>query len=232
MIERVKAINVHETLALINEVCGRVPLKSLCSLLAFSCPFSGDGLLVVVQNDVLQSPSLESVRGRNVLHMRRGTIWEIAVPNPWEPETLSMPFWIREAGQVLYGENIRPLIPEYRHLKGLLANHLEVYTYRTRSRLVLSLLQKERYQDLFRGLAYNRALLMATALLTRGIWRVYPDKVRTKFISAFGGYRDTLQQLYAQRRQFQEAPPSAQPELARRRVWLHEQFVRSLWALA
>ena len=205
------------------------------SLISFPLPFFRDGLLVVMDDDttdllpaVLAGNAQRSV-GLEVVSLRMSELWELALPDPFKAETFSMPYWIRESGRVVYGEDLRSLVPTSVDTKRLLPNHLEISTYLVRNSLILDCLTKRRYIRLLEGLVHQGNLLMMTALLTRDIWRVYPTTVRAQFVEVFsdGDLQENLA-LFEENAMRLRGDP-ARKELATRLVWLHEEFVRHLW---
>lgn len=214
----------------------RSTASQLESIVSFPLPFFRDSVLVCVADDLADangftaelfdriSPSLE------LFCLRRSEIYQLALPNPWEPQTLSLPFWIRHAGVVLLGIDIRPAVPVHRDYSRVFANYLEITTHRIRNQFILELLVRKEYETLQSGLDRHRRLLMMVALLAKGIWRVHPSTVDVQFLEAHprDAFRSNLAAAGEARVGLNHSA-NLQGTLAYRSVWLFECFLRELW---
>jgi len=204
------------------------------SIVSFPLPFFRDSVLVCVADDfpdatdfsaelfARTSPDLE------LFCLRRSEIYQLALPNPWEPQTLSMPFWIRHAGVVLQGGDILPDVPVHRNYGRLVANYLEITTHRIRNHFILELLVRKEYETLQNGLARHGRLLMMVALLAKGIWRVYPGNVYDQFLEAYP--REIFHRNVAAAGEARTGlhHSADRQSVAYRSVWLFECFLREL----
>lgn len=205
------------------------------SIVSFPLPFFRDSVLVCLPDDL---PSGSNVSAElfaristnlELFCLRRSEIYQLALPNPWEPQTLSMPFWIRHTGVVLQGSDIRPAVPVHRDYGRLFANYLEITTHRIRNHFILELLVWKEYETLQNGLERHRRLLMMVALLAKGIWRVHPDTVYDQFLEAYP--REVFHRNVAAAGEARAGlhHSADQQSLAYRSVWLFERFLHELW---
>lgn len=199
-------------------------------------PFSKNRLLLVLNDESRDIPSVLLEASRRLprrvsaICLRLSELDELAVPNDHDPATFGMPFWLKNDGRVFYGSDVRPLVPPAQ-IGGILKRHLQFASHYARNHIVLSGLAAKQYSLLLRRISRERMLLMVTALLARGVWRVYPETLRVHFREV---YPDTL--LSQNVSQFDELHAQLlQPgcfgskDMAYRGVWLWESFIRILW---
>jgi hypothetical protein len=206
------------------------------SIVSFPLPFFRDSILVCLADELSDSSVISEklfARVPNDLELfclRRSEIYQLALPNPWEPQTLPLPFWIRHAGVVLYGNDIRTTVPVHRDYRHIFTSYLEITTHRVRNHFILELLLRKEYETLQRGLERQRCILMMVALLARGIWQVRPGTVHDQFLETYPGeaFRANAAAAHGVRAGISH-PETRQQELAYRSVWLFECFLRELW---
>jgi hypothetical protein len=208
-------------------------------VVACPCPFFLDRLLVVVKDADWSSEVFLPIdhfhisEQMKVLWMPEGRLSEIALPNPWAVETFSFPFWLRGAGSLLYGNDIRDSIPLWHCRKDFLAHHLAIYTCQQRSRLGFDVLAAVDPRRPLARLALQRALLMVTALLTQGVWRVFPETIRDEFMRVFRDQRfSELWSDFDYQRCRLHSHPEERRGILDSFLWLQDKFVRYLWELA
>ncbi len=214
----------------------------LVSLVRFPRPFLGDGLLITLNDNADDFVGLATAIRRlapkrlSAICLKRSELYQLAMPNPYAIETLSTPYWVRNAGTLLWGDDIRSEVPLYKHPNRLLAFHLEKTIHRTRNHFILALLAADRYRDIHVGLARKRTQLMATALLAKSIWEVYPSTISQIFLDAYNtkDFRDILTDSNKLLLEAQGGRPSPSwlKHSAYRSVWLFEMFIRGLWRYA
>jgi hypothetical protein len=90
------------------------------------------------------------------------------------------------------------------------------------------------YLKLQRHLARQRAILMVSALIERGIWQVYPITVQRQFVETFPDieFQSNISEFNAMSAGIQDAGPDRQKTLAYRAAWLFEVFLQLLWKKA
>jgi hypothetical protein len=215
-----------DTVAHLRLGCG----ERLVSVVRFFTPFHNHGILVVVTDEVedLSIPlSITAAKVRRWIKpicLRRAELFQLSLPNPNAPETFSLSFWIREEGETLWGQDIRSEIPNCDCLGRLLAYHLESAVHYIRNRVILARLTEQDYVTLIAQLHRERILLMLTALLARGIWRLYPDEVIPRFSGCYPELGSNIREfgeLYSKKAAVQKSD-------AYRAAWLLEIFVRGL----
>ena len=207
----------------------------------FPRPFLDDGLLITLNDNADDFVGVATAMRRLVpkrlspICLKRSELYQLTMPNPYA-FALSTPYWVRNAGRLLWGDDIRPEVPLYRHPDRLLAFHLEKTIHRTRNHLILALLAADRHRDIHIGLGRERAQLMATALLAKNIWEVYPATISQTFLDAYNT-KDLRTILTDSNKLLVEAQggrpsPHMQKHSAYRAVWLFEMFIRELWRYA
>jgi len=214
--------------------------SELRSIIQFRLPFSEpEHVLLLVLEESLRDPhavlaeaGAKALQETEILCLRESEICQLFYSNPHAPETFATPYWIREAGEVLWGRDLRNKVPPG-HPPRLLANHLDFVRF-GRNRLILSYLTEKRYGGLLASLQRERALLMATALLEREIWRVYPATVACQFGEAYpdSQLKENIAEAGELHARIAAAGLDFEKPLAYRSVWLFETFLRRLESLA
>jgi hypothetical protein len=213
------------------------PEREVQSVVAFCLPFCDPvNAALVVLSDTASDPmplllaaGSEILAKVDVMCLRKSELYQLAFPNSHDPGSFAMPYWIRNQGQVLWGLDLRSAVPTLRHPLRLLANHLDA-TYFSRNLLVLNHLHTERYAVMEARVRHERTLLMSTALLERGIWRVYPDSVAAQFCEVYDDafLRDNIAEAEVLARHIRTAAAGEGKAMAYRYVWLFEQFLEGL----
>jgi hypothetical protein len=214
--------------------------SELRSIIQFRLPFSEPehALLLVMEESlrdthaVLAEAGAKALQETDILCLRESEICQLFYPNPHAPATFATPYWIREAGEVLWGRDLRNKVL-LGHPPRMLTNHLDFVRF-GRNRLILSCLTEKRYRDLLTSLQRERALLMATALLEREIWRVYPATVAGQFSEAYpdSQLKENIAEAGELHARIAAAGPDLEKPLAYRSVWLFETFLRRLEGFA
>lgn len=206
--------------------------SGLVSAVKYNLPFGGPGLLLVAHDQSRDASSLVKryahKESGDVLWLRRSELWQLSVPNPHAVHTFPLPYWIREEGEVTLGEDVRSEIPYLRFPRRLLVAHIELSLFWLRTSLILSCLTSGNRTRLNAGLKRERTLLMQSALLARGIWKISAETIREIFLEA---YPD--RELGALLSALVAAENSCAGDLDREpdvleQVWLHERFVQEL----
>ena len=202
------------------------------SVISFHLPFGGPGILLVTPE---RSSALEAI-WRPLLAQRgpliwlcRADLWQLCLPNPYEPHTFPLPYWIREEGVVEIGEDLRHEIPYLRDPKRLLTNHIEISLFWTRNKLTLTSLVEGLYQQLAVRLKRERQLLMQSALLIHSIWKVSPTTIEGVFADTFRPQSFVEVMTALQAAHLACISHQSEETAALELVWLHERFVNELW---
>jgi hypothetical protein len=206
--------------------------SELVSAVKYNLPFGGPGLLLVAHNQSRDASSLlrryASQESGDVLWLRRSELWQLSVPNPHAAHTFPLPYWIREEGEVRLGEDVRSEIPYLRSPRRLLAAHIELSLFWLRTSLILSCLTSGNYTRLNAGLKRERALLMQSALLARGIWKISVEAIQEIFRQAYPNPElDALLRALDSAENARAGDPDRTRDVLEH-VWLHERFVQEL----
>jgi hypothetical protein len=222
----------------IEEIAGRV-INSLGdhseSILYYPHPFGADGFVVVFRDDVASVVDLIAeahlcVPLETPLYcLRQKELFELSLPvYSWVylvNRHVHMVYWLKHEGRVLFGSDIRKHLKLPADPKLQLASHIGVSTHFLRSGIILDWLQRKRYLDLVETLEQQIKMLMATALLLRGEWKVTAETVAERFEHFFydqrlNGVGSEFKKLLSSRRNERERALEA--------VWLFERFVSRL----
>lgn len=197
-------------------------------------PFVGQSVLFVASDSVQDlatlSIDLGSKMPRSVrsITLRYSELRDLAQPSPYTVELYSLPHWIKSEATTIWGKNIQEAVILPRHVDRYLSCHLESIVHYSRNHLILRNLSEKRYQLCATHLMHQRALLMCTALLRMGIWRVYPSTVTTQFVVAYSDHRlrENVRETEGLRIQ---TKTQASQEAIYRLIWLYEEMVALLW---
>lgn len=213
------------------EVPKQIDLETV-SAIGYSLPLGGHGVLVIHRDGPVEPRTIwERFHGTvegDLLWLQRSDLWQLAVPNPIAVHTFPLPYYIREEGKVLYGEDLRAHVPCLRRPASLLRAHIAASLLWVRGPFILSCLLDGREGRLRAGLKRERLLLMQTALLAKRIWKVSPDTISEIFREAYPQtqIRSLLDELES--RQGGTTIESDSIET----VWLHERLIQKLSACA
>ena len=211
---------------------------ALESIVFTPLPFFKDLLLVILFPEtsikpvqVLAELMLDLPETISPLCINGNELYRLSLPSPYALETFSMPFWIRGAGKILWGSDIRPRVPLCRLFPRFLGYHLEVATHQLRNHVVLRSLTRREYLPLYTGLKRQMALIMVTALLSKGIWEVYPNTLVGRFCEAYSSpiFLEIMTSFDHLQKELSAEPIQIQKAVALRAVWLFESFLRGLW---
>jgi hypothetical protein len=207
----------------------------LGSVISFHLPFGGPGVLLVTPE---RSTSLEAL-WRPLLAQRgpliwlcRADLWQLCAPNPYEPHTFPLPYWIREEGVIEIGEDLRHEIPYLRDSKRLLKSHIELSLFWTRNKLILTSLIEGLYLQLAIRLKRERQLLMQSALLIHSIWKVSPTTIEGIFADTFRSQSFVEVMTALQAAHLKSISHHRDEAAALELVWLHERFMNELWDIS
>lgn len=227
--------STHLLMAFVDRLHKRYP-SDLHSVVHFSLPFgrSQQATLAVLANsvqDLLSAYSdagLDLLKKTDVMCLRSNELYQLGLPSP-NVASVTAPYWIRATGRVLWGCDVRHEIPcDHSHSR-LLACQLD--QMQSSRQHIISLLLKNAYLKLQVYLARQRAMLMVSALLERGIWQVYPITVQRRFIETFPDVElhGNILEFNAVCAGMRDAGRDEQKALAYRAAWLFEVFLRLLW---
>jgi len=212
--------------------------ENLKTVVRFILPFGTpkENLLVVLQKEApnvstaYTAVGIDLLKQVNLLCLRETDLFQLALPSP-DVAALSRPYWIKYDGTVIFGDDIRSIVPLHKNPHRLLDYHYD-HIYASRHRILHYLIQ-HRYQELVVGLHHNRLLLMCTALLQQRTWRVYPETVIPQFIEMFPDEKlaHNLRRFSNLQGWNSDLHPCTE-EAALKSVWLFEGFVRRLRELS
>jgi hypothetical protein len=96
---------------------------------------------------------------------------------------------------------------------------------------IINLLLNGSYFKVQESLVRQRAILMVSALLERGIWEVYPLNLQRRFTEAFPDvdFQDNILEFNGLCAGMRNAARFKQKTLAYRETWLFEKFLRLMW---
>ena len=166
------------------------------SVVRFPHPLTEGGLLIVLNGS---SPTyLNSIatayqqfpKERSLYCLRPNELFQLWQPGVFAPpfhinEQPHLPFYLKYKGCLLAGEPLAHKINLPQCSAGLLAMHIEACRDSLRRYGILPLLFQRKYRSLVNQLIQEMAYLMATALLTRGIWEISLDTIQDPFFAAF-----------------------------------------------
>lgn len=227
----------------IKEVAGGVidRLGGHCeSILYYPHPFGENGLVVVFRDDVEAVVGhVAEARLRVPLEvplycLRHRELFELSLPvYSWlrmVNRHVYMVYWLKHEGVVLFGRDIRGQLELPRAPRLMLACHVGVSTHYLRSGVILDSLQRKDYLGLIGTLERQVRMLMATALLLHGEWRVTAETVAERFGRFFPD--GLLEEAWRGFGRLLARPPDedeeAQCRAAFEAAWLFERFVRRL----
>ena len=231
-------IEPHLLMAFVDRLHQRYA-SDLDSVVHFSLPFGQlqQATLAVLPNsaqDLLSAYSdagLELLNKTDVMCLRSNELYQLGLPSP-DLAMVTAPYWIRATGGVLWGRDVRHEIPcDHSHSRLLACQLDQMQSSRHR---IINLLLKNAYLKLQVYLARQRAMLMVSALLERGIWQVYPITVQRRFIETFPDVelQGNILEFNAVCAGMRDAGRDEQKTLAYRAAWLFEVFLRLLWKQA
>jgi hypothetical protein len=207
----------------------------LASIVQFSFPFSKAGrvLLVVLSANAkklwwaYEELWQADVRDDGVLCLRTSELRNLGLPGP-VVTTASMPYWLRETCQILYGADVSHRVSVTPRQGRLLSYHLD-RVRSSRHRLLEFLIRKD-YEALDAYLAHERRSVMYASLFSQDQWRVFPDTLDRQFMAtcAITELQENMVSAAAVSEELKSAPGPARRELAYRSVWLFEQFLLGL----
>ena len=208
----------------------------LTSVVCAQPPFVGEFLLFAFSNetrdiaDACAQAAAYLGSSAQFTCLREEELGELALPDVFTPGTFSVPHWLRESGVVLWGRDIRPLIPSIAPPRQLLSCHLEAAAYYLRNHVILTLLMRQEYKILWSTLWKSRILLMATALLLRGVWRVEPRTAVGQFLTVYSSatLRDNILETIRAQSRLETADHATNKAAAYQTIWLYECFLESL----
>lgn len=210
------------------------------SILYYPHPFHMGGVVIVLRDD--SEPFLEftsevfSCTRMNVsLHcLRHAELFKLSLPgifvmpNPVS-EHLHLAQWLKHKGVVIYGRDLRDEIapPINQHL--WLDAHIEACQHCVRPGFILAFLMDKSYAVLIDEMNRQVRYLMATALLTHGIWDVSMETIPARFESKYADEQITeITRKLAALYQVDPANEYASRRAAYESVWLFESFLRRL----
>ena len=231
-------IESHLLMAFVDRLHQRYA-SDLDSVVHFSLPFGQlqQATLAVLPNsaqDLLSAYSdagLELLNKTHVMCLRSNELYQLGLPSP-DLAMVTAPYWIRATGGVLWGRDVRHEVPcDHSHSRLLACQLDQMQSSRYR---IISLLLKNAYLKLQVYLARQRAMLMVSALLERGIWQVYPMTVQRRFIETFPDVelQGNILEFNAVCAGMRDAGRDERKTLAYRAAWLFEVFLRLLWKQA
>jgi len=230
--------NTHILMTFVDRLHKRYA-SDLDSVVHFSLPFSQlrQATLAVMGKStadllpVYLDAGLDLLSETELVCLRSNELYQLGLPSP-DLSMVTAPYWIRATGKVLWGRDVRSEIPCDYSRSRLLACQLD-RAQSSRHRII-SLLLNRSYLKLQRHLARQRAILMVSALIERGIWQVYPITVQRRFVETFPDieFQSNISEFNAMSAGMQDAGPDRQKTLAYRAAWLFEVFLQLLWKKA
>lgn len=210
--------------------------SDLVSVVYFSLPFGQrqHATLAVVPNsapDLMPAytdAGLDLLNITDVVCLRSNELYQLGLPGP-DLAMVTAPYWIRATGRVLWGRDVRREIPcDHSHSRLLACQLDQVQSSRYR---IISLLVNSSYFKVQASLVRQRAILMVSALLERGIWQVYPLNLQRRFTETFPDveFQDNILEFNALCAEMRNAARFRQKTLAYRETWLFEVFLRLMW---
>lgn len=227
----------------IEEIAGRL-INSLGehseSILYYPHPFGADGFVVIFRDDVksivdlIGEAHLCVPREVPLYCLRQSEMFELSLPvYSWVylvNRHVHMVYWLKHEGRVLFGSDIRERLelPAKPHL--LLASHIGVSTHYLRSGIILDSLHRKRYVELTETLEQQIKMLMATALLLHGQWKVTAETVAVQFERFFPAPQ--FKEVWSEFRQLLSSRSDHEEKSAIEAVRLFESFIRQLRSYA
>lgn len=205
------------------------------SIVQFSFPFSNAGrvLLVVLSarakrlwwayEELWQA----DVRDDGVLCLRASELRNLGLPGP-VVTTVSMPYWLRETSQTLYGADVSHRVSVTPRQGRLLSYHID-RVQSSRHRIIEFLIRKD-YEALDAYLAHERRSVMYASLFSQDQWRVFPDTVESQFMATCANteLRENVVLAAAASQELRRTLDPARRDPAHRSVWLFEKFLLGL----
>jgi hypothetical protein len=213
------------------------------SLLYYPHPFTGPGLVVVVNANVRFVPNLIAEvyscvpPGMPFYCLRSNELFHLSIPGQFIDGMASalndhphVAFWARHKGAILYGRDIRDQIILPVKRREFLFIHIERCYFYLRNMAVLYLLTKHKYGALINELDKHLRHVMATALLLHDEWEVSAEDVPARFEQKFSD--DQLQQIWRAWRELlvyiETVDEASCRESGFEAAWLFESFLRRL----
>jgi hypothetical protein len=209
------------------------------SILTYPHPFTSGGLVVVFSDAAgsysqLYATVICATPPAGELHIvKRNDLFLLSVPNGNNPlappDYPHMVFFLRNRGQLVYGEDLREHISAPSCIEPMLTYLLDITACWFRDHRILHDLQTHAYASLVDAIDSQLRFLMAIALLCRtGQWDVQADLVPGDFFSEFADERlraawEELDELRAR-----TSSQDTNWESAVRAAWLFEVFTRGL----
>ncbi len=223
------------------EPCVKALPNALYSIFYYPHPFTDGGFVVVVEEDVTDflgcagTIYAEALPGYSLHVLRTNELDMLTAPGMFAPpmqinEKPHLPYYLKYKGECLYGQDIcdQVSLPDPHFL---LTSHIEgCYDYLRRYGILSSLIS-QKYKSLIEALDWEAKALMATAVLTKGIWEIDLAALEDLFFTTFTS--PSLLEVYTQFKNLSFASPDTimQPEIAEK-VWLFESFLRELKGVA
>ena len=207
------------------------------SITFYPHPFTGGGLVIVPRDEVGVIPDLiadiyECSPPPLMFHcLRRSELFELSEvgvfgwPNPLE-EKPHLAYWLKHAGVVLHGRDIRTEISLPADTSGFFENHAQRCKQFVRN-WAIDQLRRKNYRGLIRELERQARYLMATALLTKNEWNVSLETIPERFASLFknAGANQVWADMAALQSQTDEMDEEGLRQSAFEALWLFEQFL-------
>ena len=207
------------------------------SITFYPHPFTSGGLVIVPGDEVGFIPDLISeIYECNpppvMFHcLRRSELFELSLvgvfgwPNPLE-EKPHLAYWLKHAGIVLHGRDIRDEIELPADTSGFFENHTQRCKQFVRN-WALDQLRRKNYRGMIKELERQARYLMATALLSKNQWNVSLETIPDRFDSLFknGQANQAWANMAALARQTEEMDENISRQSAFEALWLFEQFL-------
>jgi hypothetical protein len=223
------------------ESCVEALPNALYSIFYYPHPFTDGGFVVVLKGDVTDflgyagTIYANALPGYSLHVLRTNELDMLTAPGMFAPpmqinEKPHLPYYLKYKGECLYGQDIRDHVslPDTQYL---LTSHIEgCYDYLRRYGILSSLISQQ-YNSLAGALEREAHALMATAVLTQGMWEIDLATLEDLFFTTFSS--SSLLEIYTQFKtlSFASPDPIMQSEIAEK-VWLFESFLRKLKGVA
>ncbi|MCP5095968.1 MAG: hypothetical protein GY943_10480 [Chloroflexi bacterium] len=220
--------NVNE---FVGQYCEEHPVQSV---IFYPHPFTRGGIFFVFPNELDNwFEHLTAVYQANLpvtIHcLRRREIEQPMHPGMFAPplhvnERPLIPYWLKKHGQVLYGEDLRPLFKPALSPRMVLAGHIEGCMDYLRRYGILTAMIHDKYEKVWQMLTVEIRHLMATALLIHQIDVVSFETCPALFREQFQD--ESLNSIWNTLIALNES--AIDYDTAVHAIWLFEQFLRGL----
>lgn len=223
------------------ESCVTALPNALYSISYYPHPFTDGGFVVMFKDDVTDflagtgTVYANALPGYSLHVLRADELDLLTAPGMFAPpmqinEKPHLPYYLKYKGECLYGQDIRDQIslPDSQYL---LMSHIEgCYDYLRRYGILFSLIS-QKYNALVKALEWEAQALMATAVLTKGLWEIEVATLEDLFFATFTA--SSLLETYTPFKHLSFASPNTitQSEITEK-VWLFESFLRELRGVA